>query len=277
MIKPSMEKIEKDPKLKVKSFRDGVQIRLTNRKISLADTEDGNYIIEFLYATDEADKPATFHENFRGPNGIRRSLIKLSDEAMEALVLAYSLKKDVENKVEMMELQSDDRLHNIGFLIPSNKHRVIFKEMNKFKLLEMSLIEARKDPDQAKLRDLLTTFKGEVELKLKPSTGDVPTTEDEKLEVLFSVAKSFKKNLLIMKDNAKSDLEKEDIDKELFVMERFLPVMMTKEEIINHLSKIGIESLPNIGAKMGKAQKELKGKADGSDIKDVVITHFNGK
>jgi uncharacterized protein YqeY len=273
----NLKTITKDVKFKVRSFRDGVQVRLTNRKINVVDTNDGNYIIECLFAAKNADQPAIKHENFRGPNGIRRSLIKLSDEAMEAIVLAYLGKKDIERRVEEMKRRDDDSLHQIAFLMPSNKHRVIFKEMNKFKLLEVSLTEARKDPDQAKLRDLLTTFKGEVELKLKPSTGDVPTTEDEKLEVLFSVAKSFKKNLLIMKDNAKSDLEKEDIDKELFVMERFLPVMMTKEEIINHLSKIGIESLPNIGAKMGKAQKELKGKADGSDIKDVVITHFNGK
>lgn len=58
------------------------------------------------------------------------------------------------------------------------------------------------------------------------------------------------------------------------VMEQFLPKQMSREEIVEAIKKIigeeGVTSLKEMGKVMGRASKELSGRAEGRTISEVV-------
>ena len=73
-------------------------------------------------------------------------------------------------------------------------------------------------------------------------------------------------------------MEREDlISKEklqLNVLEKYLPALMSREDIEEVVKKVierqGAESMRDMGKVMGETMNELKGKADGSSVKEVV-------
>lgn len=72
---------------RIKIYTDGFSIRLKNRRCVIRDI-NGFYFLEFCsFDNKEANSPAVKHKCIKGK--IRVSLIKLSDEFMEGLVLAF--------------------------------------------------------------------------------------------------------------------------------------------------------------------------------------------
>lgn len=70
-----------------------------------------------------------------------------------------------------------------------------------------------------------------------------------------------------------------DAEYRMSILEEYMPKMLTKEEVMEILTPVirGLES-PNMGAAMKAAMAELKGKADGKVIKEVVMELLkNGK
>ena len=67
---------------------------------------------------------------------------------------------------------------------------------------------------------------------------------------------------------------------ELDILEVFLPKMMSKDDIRKIVkTKIGAEGIPDakkLGQFIGGLMKELKGKADGADVKAVVEEEVKG-
>lgn len=98
--------------------------------------------------------------------------------------------------------------------------------------------------------------------RLNKLAGELPT-DDEVLKIL----KSLKKNeeLVLEKSNNTDSIY-------LNVIESYLPKMMSKEEIKAFIltSDIDTNSGANIGQLTGQAMKDLKGKAEGSLVKEVL-------
>ena len=105
--------------------------------------------------------------------------------------------------------------------------------------------------------------------RLNKLAGELPT-DDEVLKIL----KSLKKNeeLVLEKSNKTDSIY-------LDVIESYLPKMMSKEEIKAFILTSGIDtnSGGNIGQLTGRAMKDLKGKAEGSLVKEVLTEMMNSR
>lgn len=97
--------------------------------------------------------------------------------------------------------------------------------------------------------------------------------EDDALKILKSAAKKRRDAITMYEKGNRQDL----VDKEkaeLAIIEEFLPEQMGVDEIrkfvSGKISEIGAEGMKDMGKVMGIAMKELKGKADGGAVKDIV-------
>ena len=70
----------------MKIYADGASVRLHNKRIVFAE-EDGKTLINFRFADENADKPACRHLCHKGR--VRDTSLKVSTEAMDALMVAY--------------------------------------------------------------------------------------------------------------------------------------------------------------------------------------------
>jgi uncharacterized protein YqeY len=103
------------------------------------------------------------------------------------------------------------------------------------------------------------------------SHGEV--SPEKELQILMKAAKQRKDSAEIYAQQGREDLRKIELD-ELAVIERFLPKMMSEEEIAEIIkgiiAKVGATSAKEMGKVMGVATKELAGKADNKTISAVV-------
>ncbi|MCC7160625.1 GatB/YqeY domain-containing protein [Candidatus Nomurabacteria bacterium] len=101
--------------------------------------------------------------------------------------------------------------------------------------------------------------------------------DEEALAVITKLSKQRKDSIEQFKKGGREDLAKEEQD-ELSILETFLPKLMEKSEV-EKLAKIKKEEL-NItdatkkGMLMSVLMKDLKGKADGALVKEVVDALF---
>jgi uncharacterized protein len=135
------------------------------------------------------------------------------------------------------------------------------------------MIEAMKAKDSVRLtviRGLLSAFTNEnVNKKRRP---DEVLPDEEALTVLSRQAKQRKDSIEQFENGGRPELaESEKV--ELAVIESYLPQQMSREEVEKFVSE-KIESMkPTPETKnqfMGAVMKELKGKADGSMVKEVI-------
>ena len=144
--------------------------------------------------------------------------------------------------------------------------------------IKNELKPAMMSKDQVKLltiRGLISAFTNElVALKRKP---DGELTDDEALAVIRRQAKQRKDSIEQFTQGGRADLaEKEQA--ELTIIEVYLPQMMSREAIrpIAEAKKasLGIADKTQAGKLMSEIMKELKGQADGADVKAVVDSLF---
>lgn len=145
--------------------------------------------------------------------------------------------------------------------------------------IKEELKDAMRAKDEVRLRtvrDMLTAFTNE-----SVATGKTPkdALDDEKaLAVITRLAKQRKDSIEQFTKGGRDDLAKEE-EKELAILEKYLPQMMSRDEI-RPLAKakkaeIGIDDKSKAGQLMGALMKDLKGKADGGDVKAVVDELFS--
>lgn len=150
--------------------------------------------------------------------------------------------------------------------------------MNKHEEIKATLKEALKAKDEVRLRtvrSMLTAFTNEL-----VATGKTPQDwldDEQTLAVIKRLAKQRKESITQYEENNRPELavpEKE----ELVVLETYLPQMMSQDEIrpIAEAKKaeLGIEDKSKFGMLVGAVMKELQGKADGGDVKEVVESLF---
>lgn len=132
--------------------------------------------------------------------------------------------------------------------------------------------------DEVKLRTvrgMLTSFTNElVATSRKPQEM---LTDEEVLAVIRRLAKQRKESIAQFVSGGREDLAVGERE-ELAVLEAYLPQMMAKEDIKKiaeaKKAELGITDKAKLGQFVGTLMKELKGKADGNDVKEVAESLF---
>lgn len=125
------------------------------------------------------------------------------------------------------------------------------------------------------LKGVLSAFTNE--LVATKRTPQDALSDDEALAVVTRLSKQRKDSISQFESGGRADLA-ENEKKELAVLEEFLPTLMSIEEIRtfaeNKKSEMGTLDVSQKGQFMGALMKDLKGKADGGDVKKVVDELF---
>jgi uncharacterized protein YqeY len=137
---------------------------------------------------------------------------------------------------------------------------------------------AMKAKDEVRLsvmRGLSTAFTNEL-----VATKRMPTDmllDEEAIAVITRVAKQRKESIAQFTAGGRPELAESE-EKELAILQEFLPEMMSIEEIQKlakaKKSEMGITDASKKGMLVGALMKDLKGRADGGDVKNVVDQLF---
>ena len=136
----------------------------------------------------------------------------------------------------------------------------------------MSLMkDAMKNKDEALLRGLRAIKAEIIKAKTEPgANGSI--AEDGEMKLLQKLVKQRKDSLIIFQEQNRADLAEKEAE-EIAVIEKFLPVQMTEDEVKAAVEAIvkelGAAGPQDLGKVMGVASKQLAGKADGKLIATV--------
>lgn len=111
------------------------------------------------------------------------------------------------------------------------------------------------------------------------TTGGTGPTEADEVATLVKMVKQRKDSMALYQEQNRPELAKIE-EEELAVIETFLPKQLSEAEIntevSNIIAKVGAEGMKDMGKVMGMASQQLKGKADGKIIADVVKKQLMG-
>mgnify|MGYP000296589477 CR=1 FL=1 len=150
--------------------------------------------------------------------------------------------------------------------------------MTFYRQIKEDLKGAMRDKDElllSTLRGLLSAFTNEqITQKNKPSDE---ISDELALLVIKRASKQRKDSIEQFEKGGRQDLA--DIEKkELLILEKYLPDMMNKDEIIkiakSKKEEMDIKDKADMGILIGAIMKEASGKAEGGDVKKVVEELF---
>lgn len=125
--------------------------------------------------------------------------------------------------------------------------------------------------DEAGLRALRAIKSAILLAKTSGASGDMK--EEDELKILQKLVKQRKESLEIYQQQGRADLAKGEQD-ELVVIEKFLPQMMSEDEVKAVVQTIiqqtGATSVADLGKVMGAVTKQLAGKADNKMVATLV-------
>lgn len=134
---------------------------------------------------------------------------------------------------------------------------------------------ARQTDKVGVLRGLMSAFTNELVAKMRKPQDEL--TDEEAMVVIKRAVKQRKDSIEQFEKGGRKDLADAE-KKELTILETYLPQMMSKEEIrkvaVLVKEKLGVTDKSKIGQLTGAIMKELKGAADGKDVKEVVDNLF---
>ncbi|MFZ3044145.1 MAG: GatB/YqeY domain-containing protein [Minisyncoccia bacterium] len=140
--------------------------------------------------------------------------------------------------------------------------------------LKQSIPEALRARDEVRLRtlrSLVTAMTNEVVAKKRKP--DEFLTDEEATTVLKRAANQRKDSIQQFTDAGRLDLVEPE-QAELAILASYLPILMTPAEIQvvaeAKMAELGVSSKADAGKFTGALMKELKGRADGGDVKAVV-------
>lgn len=121
------------------------------------------------------------------------------------------------------------------------------------------------------LRGLMAAFTNESVAKMKKPND--PLSDADATAVIQRAIKQRKDSIEQFKNGGRKDLVEAE-EKELRVIEEYSSKMMDKKDIRvvaeKMKEKMSITDKSKMGMLMGAVMKELKGRADGADVKEVV-------
>ena len=143
--------------------------------------------------------------------------------------------------------------------------------MNLEKKVQEDMKASLKAGDRATLetlRGLLAQIKDE-RIKYRPKE----LMEENVLAVIQRAVKRRKESIELYTQGKRQDLvEKEQ--KEMEILQRYLPEQLSRDEIISIVNQIieqvGANSIKDLGKVMGPVMKKVKGRADGKEIQQMV-------
>jgi uncharacterized protein YqeY len=147
-----------------------------------------------------------------------------------------------------------------------------------YEQIKNSLKEAMMAKDVVKLetmRSVVAAFTNYLVSKnRKPSE---PLTDAEVLEIITRLAKQRKDSIEQFKAGNREDLVKEE-ESQLAILEVYLPKLMDRSEV-EQIAKakkeeLGLTDATKKGILMSQLMKDLKGRADGALVKEVVDSIF---
>ncbi|MDQ3244791.1 MAG: GatB/YqeY domain-containing protein [bacterium] len=125
------------------------------------------------------------------------------------------------------------------------------------------------------MRALSTAFMNELVAKGKKPQDML--TDEEALMVITKIAKQRKDSIEQFKTGGREDLVAEE-QAQLSILEAYLPKMMNKAEVESiakaKKDELGITDATKKGMLMSALMKDLKGRADGMVVKEVVDSLF---
>lgn len=138
---------------------------------------------------------------------------------------------------------------------------------------------AMKLPDKIKLETLRTLravlMEKEIELR---GSGKTLTPEDE-IAVMMSAAKKRKESIEAFEKGGRAELVEQE-KKELAIIQEYLPKQMSIDDVSKVIDQIVVETGATAAADFGKVMpqvmKQLKGKADGKLIQEMVKKRLGG-
>ena len=141
-----------------------------------------------------------------------------------------------------------------------------------------SIVLAMKAKDSIRLdvlRGVKAAFTNEL-VTLKRTPAD-ELNDEEALTVISRLAKQRKDSIEQYTNGDRLDLVESE-QAELLVLNEYLPEMMSEDAILEIATKmksdLGVDDKSKMGVLIGSLMKELKGKADGGDVKKIVESLF---
>ena len=132
---------------------------------------------------------------------------------------------------------------------------------------------AMKSGEKLRLETLRTIRAGLLEKQVEKRPFGGMTTDDE-LAVLLSASKKRKEAISIYRQHGRDDLADQE-EKELAIIQEYLPKQLSPEDlrviVKNIIDQVGAISAKDVGKVMPLAMKELKGKADGKVVQEIVM------
>jgi len=108
--------------------------------------------------------------------------------------------------------------------------------------------------------------------------GKDTLTEDEDLTILSREVKQRKDSLQEFKSAGRDDLVKK-METEISIVQRYMPEQLSEgelSEIIQQtIQEVNATTKKDMGNVMSAVMPKVKGKADGSQIKDIVLKYLN--
>jgi uncharacterized protein YqeY len=136
---------------------------------------------------------------------------------------------------------------------------------------------AMKSGDSVRLNTIRAIRTKIIELS-KRGTGSGMTPEDE-LTILLGEVKKRKEAIEMYVKGGRTDLADQE-QRELEIINEYLPKQLTREEAVDVVKKIigeiGATTVKDFGKVMPLAMKELKGKVDGKVVQDLVKQQLGG-
>lgn len=137
--------------------------------------------------------------------------------------------------------------------------------------INQDLKEAMKSQDKVKLSTIRSIRALILEFE-KSGIGKELSAEDE-IKLLTSAAKKRKDSIEQFAKAGRTDLEEKE-KQELEILQTYLPKQLSVEEITNKVKSIALEigaaTKADFGKLMSESMKNLKGLADGNEIRKIV-------
>ena len=140
--------------------------------------------------------------------------------------------------------------------------------------IKEDLKESMRAKDETKtlvLKSILSAFTNELVAKGKTPQDEIDN--EMAMTVIQRQAKQRKDAIKQFENGGRPELAESE-KRELEIIENYLPEMMSEEEIKKVVDQkkeeLGITDKSGMGQLMGAVMGELKGKADGGDVKNVV-------
>lgn len=138
---------------------------------------------------------------------------------------------------------------------------------------------AMKLPDKTRLETLRTLRAVLMEKEIEKRGTGQPMTPDDELSVMISAAKKRKESIEQFEKGGRPELAEQE-RRELAIIEEYLPKQMSAGEISGIIEQIvtetGAASAADFGKVMPQVMKQLKGKADGKLIQEMVRKRLAG-